>query len=101
MIEDISRQMFLEALNTRFAVRTADGVAYQLELNQVVDYGSTREQEQFSLLFLAPTNAVPWQGIYQLEHPTLGNLDLFLVPVALDANGLQFEAVINRFSDGR
>jgi hypothetical protein len=101
MIDDISKQMFLETLKTRFAVRVEQSVVFELELTDLVDHGSTTKQEQFSLFFLAPTNAKPWQGIYNLEHPTLGKFDLFLVPVALDANGLQFEAVINRFSDGR
>jgi hypothetical protein len=100
MIEDISKQMFLDSLKTRFAVRTDEGIVYELELSELVDHGSTAKQEQFSLHFLAPANARPWQGIYNLEHAELGNFELFLVPVALDASGLHFEAVINRFPDG-
>ena len=101
MIEDISKQMFLDCLKTRFGVRVEQSIIFELELTDLVEHASTPKQEQFSLFFLAPTNAQPRQGIYNLEHPTLGKFDLFLVPVALNANGLQFEAVINRFSDGR
>jgi hypothetical protein len=100
MIEDISKQLFLDSIKTRFTVRVEQGPSFELELNDVVDHGSTAKQEQFSLIFLAPKNAHQWQGIYSLDHPTLGNVELFLVPIALDEAGLHFEAVINRFRDG-
>ena len=36
------------------------------------------------------------QGMYQLQHDQLGALELFLVPVGRDHEGLYYEAVFNR-----
>ncbi len=45
------------------------------------------ERPPFSLLFGGPEHVA--QGTYLLEHPTLGELTLFLVPVAVD----RYEAI--------
>ena len=47
----------------------------------------------FSLEFLAPASDVLPQAIYRVDHAELGALDLFLVPVARDADGVRYEAV--------
>lgn len=50
----------------------------------------------FSLIFrhsLLPQNAYLPQQIYHLEHPTLGTLDLFLVPLGPDSEGMRYEAI--------
>lgn len=52
-----------------------------------------RESFRF-LLEIAPTFQVP-QGCYALHHPTLGRIELFLVPIARDAAGLKLEAIFN------
>ncbi len=49
----------------------------------------------FSLLFQGPKAFFMEQGIYTLEHGTHGKFDLFLVPVAGDEDGYDYEAVIN------
>ena len=47
----------------------------------------------FSLLFAGPPTPVRPQGIYHLEHPTMGPLDVFLVPVGADQAAVTYEAV--------
>jgi hypothetical protein len=54
-------------------------------------------QERFSLVFRGPRDTMLQQGTYQLQHNQLGVLELFLVPVGQDHEGLYFEAVFNRF----
>ena len=50
--------------------------------------------EPFSLVFT--TDARLPQRIYSLEHPVVGRLDLFLVPVGPGPDGrLRYEAVFN------
>jgi hypothetical protein len=39
-----------------------------------------RDGGGFTLQFVTPDNSLPRQGIYQLKHPTLGTLEVFLVP---------------------
>ncbi|MCE4554148.1 DUF6916 family protein [Pelomonas cellulosilytica] len=46
----------------------------------------------FSLMFEAPEPALP-QRIYRLEHAQMGSMDIFLVPIARTATGVQYEAV--------
>ena len=51
--------------------------------------------QPFSLYLQAPTNTIGTQGIYALKHPTLGVLEVFLVPIA-PVDGIPgFEAVFN------
>jgi hypothetical protein len=47
----------------------------------------------FSLLFRSPVPAP--QGRYALLHDSLGRLEIFLVPIAKDGDGVQLEAVFS------
>jgi hypothetical protein len=49
----------------------------------------------FSLIFLGPDRPMLEQRIHPIGHPTLGRLDVFLVPVgpAKDRSGLRYEAI--------
>jgi hypothetical protein len=35
------------------------------------------------------------QAIYQLEHDRMGTMDIFLVPIGPDGQGMGYEAVFN------
>lgn len=51
--------------------------------------------QPFTLILAAPANARGAQGIYRLQHPELGVLEIFLVPIA-PVDGIPlFEAVFN------
>ena len=67
-----------------------------LELVEVEDLGSTPGHERFSLSFRGAGDFLG-QGMQTLAHPGLGELTLFLVPVARDAGGVVYEASFNRF----
>lgn len=67
------------------AFTTVDGT--DLHLASVTQHGPGAQREQFSLIFTAGANALLPQGIQGLSHPTLGDLDLFLVPIGPDADG--------------
>jgi len=49
----------------------------------------------FSLTFVARDPRVLPQRIYRVEHNGLGALDLFLVPLAKDADGVSYCATFN------
>lgn len=51
-----------------------------------------QERQQFSLVFRGPATPVMPQGTYPLVHKALGDLELFLVPIGLDAEGMRYEA---------
>ena len=49
----------------------------------------------FVLMFAVADPTVRGQGNYELAHPTLGPIDIFLVPVGRDGDGILYEAVFN------
>ena len=51
--------------------------------------------EPFSLIFAAPARTRGEQGVYHLQHPLLGVLAMFLVPIASPDGQPRFEAVFN------
>ena len=52
-----------------------------------------RAECSFSLVFRSRGPAALSQRIYHLEHERLGALDLFLVPLGPDGQGMRLEAV--------
>jgi hypothetical protein len=97
LIENITREMFRESLNTKFRLRAETSEPIELELVELTESISTPKHEQFALLFRGPQNPFLPQMTYHLEHEKLGEFDLFLVPVGRGQNGFQYEAVFNRF----
>jgi hypothetical protein len=49
----------------------------------------------FSLVFRSPPGAPMPQRIYRLQHEELGDIELFLVPIGPDADGMCYEAVFS------
>jgi hypothetical protein len=54
---------------------------------------SSATRQAFSLVFRGSGGLYLPQQIYRLEHPALGGLEIFLVPLAPDAAGSRFEAI--------
>nr|WP_298096107.1 hypothetical protein [uncultured Shinella sp.] len=52
-------------------------------------------REPFSLLFRSNSAVVLPQQIYRMTNISLGVLDIFLVPVARDKQGIVYQAVFN------
>ena len=51
--------------------------------------------EPFSLILAGPLAPALPQASYRLNHPALGEIDIFLVPIARDATSMQYEATFN------
>ncbi|MFM9905537.1 MAG: DUF6916 family protein [Pyrinomonadaceae bacterium] len=86
---------FSDSLDTIFHTQMPDGTGFDLCLVGFEDVVSNSVQENFTLLFRAPLDAPQVQSIYRLHHDKLGAMDIFLVPVKKDEDGLYFEAVFN------
>jgi hypothetical protein len=98
-MDRISQQTFSENLNTKFRLRRGDDDVVVLELIECKDLGSTPNQEQFSIVFRGPREPFLEQMTYELEHDTLGEVLIFLVPVKQEPESFYYEAVFNRFID--
>ena len=55
--------------------------------------GAGRLSRQFSLIWRGPPGAVLEQRIHPVRHPALPPMDLFLVCIGPDAEGMRYEAV--------
>jgi hypothetical protein len=82
-------------VGTEFNVLDDPAQACCLTLSSVVEHLKTERQEAFSLFFRGPLNPQLLQGIHKLKHAQLGELEIFLVPVAQDKDGFQYEAAFN------
>ena len=96
MIEVFTLDMFSDHVNTKFLMHYGDSQTAELELISVTDLGSNPRQSQFSVQFQGPGDGPAAQGIFRLDHEKLGALDLFLVPIARNKDGLRYEAIFNR-----
>lgn len=96
MTDVLTIDTFSGHVNTKFLMHYGDSQTAELELISVTDVGSSPRQVQFSLVFQGPPDGPPAQNIFRLEHEKLGALDLFLVPIARNKDGLSYEAVFNR-----
>lgn len=102
MLETATVATFEPLVGRTFHARAGDGAEFDLVLVRctVTPYGDPRQwQDQvarvpFSLLFQAPEDGSTEQQIFRVSEATLGEFDLFLVPLGRAGSGMQYEAVI-------
>jgi hypothetical protein len=92
----LTKEIFQGNLNSRFLLIAEGPDPYALDLVEVADGYTTPKQEQFSLRFRGDRASVYPQRIYALKHDSMGEFELFLVPVERDDCGTFYEAVFNR-----
>ena len=51
--------------------------------------------EPFALYFKCGAEAWPQQGLYKFANAAIGDVEIFIVPVAREADGILYEAVFN------
>lgn len=96
-LDSLSCNQFSPYVDSHFILITpADMPDIKLKLLQINQIISNQVQENFSLIFEGPLEPRLNQQIYDLEHEQLGSLSLFMVPVARNANGMQYEVIFNR-----
>ena len=76
-LEALTAADFAPHRHERFALSPGGGPQLELELVEVTGPGD----RPFSLVFRGPGEPLLAQRIYRVEHPALGALDLFLVPI--------------------
>ena len=95
-LSSLTIDTFRDRVGETFRDRDA-GVAF--ELREVEDFSEAAgnvaldARTPFSLYFMAPAELVLPQGIRPLVHDELGELDIFLVPVAREPEGIRYQAV--------
>lgn len=98
-LSTITLEDFEPCLGQTFHVplENADGI--ELELIQVKPLGAADSKAQvrqsFSLLFRGPLQPMVGQQVLKFENSTLGELELFLVPIGPDDVGMLYDVTFN------
>jgi hypothetical protein len=103
MLDQLNLDDFSGHVNASFRIHVEPGDSLELELIEARPIGpppSDREggrRQSFSLIFRGPAARLLDQRIYPVEHPRLGTLGIFLVPLGSegDPNGLHYQAIFN------
>jgi Domain of unknown function (DUF6916) len=101
MLEILHKESFAECLQTDFQVIQPGAAAFALKLTKVIEQVKSPRQEAFSVLFHGPADRFIGQGTYKLRNEKMGQLEIFLVPIARDNDGFQYEAVFNHLLQPR
>lgn len=66
-----------------------------VRLSEVADFPRqpANQRVPFSLLFHGPADGWLRQGTYTFEHDAMGRMDIFLVPLGSDAEGMRYEVI--------
>jgi hypothetical protein len=96
MLENWTPDSFEQALNSRFEIEIPGLGRQTLELIALTRYSSSPAVQAFSAIFRGPLESPFPQGTYPVCHAQLGQVELFLVPVGREADGMHYEAVFNR-----
>jgi hypothetical protein len=99
MLDKLTSEDFSPHVNEVFVIRFDPPQEIVLRLTSVKDiqYTGTKVDRRtpFSLIFQGPRDQYLPQQIYRMENETMGVLEIFIVPVGTDENGLYYEAVFN------
>ena len=96
MLESLTVADFERRVGQRFRIGAEEESAgHDGELVEVTAVGEAAPggRVPFSLVFRGPPGTVLPQRIYRVDHAELGRLDIFLVPIGADAEGVRYEAV--------
>lgn len=97
MLKDLNAKSFSEQIGTTFSISEGLPEPLLLKLYEVTETDSSPALEQFSLLFHGPLSPVMPQRTAKLEHERLGSLDIFLVPIGPDEEGMRYQSIFSRF----
>jgi hypothetical protein len=85
---------FAQHLNDSFMIHIDGLNAVRTELIQVTELGKGQGKRRvFSLIFRGAKNVYLPQRIYNIEHETMGILEIFIVSIEPDNLGSRFEAI--------
>jgi hypothetical protein len=100
VLDRVTATTFAPAVGDTFVLAADDAGALELELleSRLHDPDAPAEDASgarapFTLTFRGPAEPVLSQRIYHLEHPSLGELEIFMVPIAHDDAGTIYEAI--------
>lgn len=102
MLDEVTTDLFEAHLGSSFYIHHDSGLPLTVKLIEATPLTTSGEarsvptkREPCSIIFRGPLEPVLPQQIYRIQHDSLGRMDLFLVPVGPDEEGMRYEAVFN------
>lgn len=91
----LTLEQFAPTIGQTYAIEHPEAPSVELVLTEAAPLGKApgAERQPFALVFGGPAEPHFAQQIVPLRHPELGRLEIFLVPIAADADGVSYEAV--------
>jgi hypothetical protein len=94
MLEHLTASDFSPHVGDRFRLHVDDDTTRDVELIEVEEGDPAGHgRAPFSLVFRGPTEPILPQQIYRFDHGELGTLEIFIVPIGTDEDGVRYEAV--------
>lgn len=100
MLDRLTATSFAPAVGETFVLDAGDAGTLELELleSRLQDPDAPAQDPSgarapFTLVFRGPVEPVLPQQIHRLEHPSLGPLEIFIVPIGRNEAGTTYEAV--------
>jgi len=96
MLDRLRKEDFEPLLGQKIKV-AAGSASTELEVAEAIALKSPspRETPPFRLILRSREGWRAPQGMFRVEHPTLGTLEMFAVPIGPDAQGLCYEILFN------
>ena len=103
MLDRLTLDSFTPLISQPFRLVLPDGTTLDAELESAREVpasgwqpaGSEQSRKPFSLVFLGRSQVVLPQSIYRLQNETLGELEIFIVPIGRKPEGIIYEAVFS------
>ncbi|MDQ3724734.1 MAG: hypothetical protein M3335_02395 [Actinomycetota bacterium] len=94
-MSELTLETFAPAVGQTFTVGDPAGTTVELLLVEATgqDIGPQASRPPFSLIFHGPADPFLTQASYRFEHPTLGVMGIFIVPLGRDEHGAAYEAI--------
>ena len=88
---------FAQHANTTFEVLFSDGAMplTLIDIQPLANHAANTMRAPFSLIFKSSIQHVLPQNTYRVRDPNRGEVDMFLVPLGRDAQGVTYQAVYN------
>jgi len=96
MLKGVTHESFESIVGQTVGLKTGD-TSFQADVKSVrlLRQNPSQERQPFSVELQAHDTENHGQQMYQLSHPDLGDLSLFLVPVGPGDGGMCYEIVFN------
>ena len=96
MLDRLSLEDFSPLVGSEVEV-SAYGQQARLTIKEaaLIKSPSPRASQPFHLVLSAPAAWRQPQGLFKLAHPSLGEIELFVVPIGPDGGGFNYEVIFN------